>query len=185
MANWTIRLALAGFMVSASALVMASPPALAHSLSSDGNISAFLHIAPTDKPQAGKLNDIFVYYNDQQFKFITGQCDCQIKVFEGNHSLYSGILPAVGTRTGELRIVLPKNNYSYGVVVSGQPITPKAFQAFNLKFDIDVGNPTSQPAANSRLFIPLTASIALAGSANYWPAIKKLINNKLNRKNHE
>ena len=116
--------------------------ALAHSLSEDGKISGFLHIAPDDTPQAGQLNDIRIYYNDQDFKFTTENCDCKIKITQNTASLYNGTLPASGMRIGEIKVLLPEDNQSYGVVVSGVPKTAGFFQPFKLNFDIKVGSPS-------------------------------------------
>jgi hypothetical protein len=124
-------------------------PALAHSLAKDGKISAFLHIAPSDKPQPGKLNTLHIYYNDQDFRFTTEGCDCKIKVIDAKKVLYSSILPALAPRIGELKVLLPDNNISYKVVVSGIPKTAGFFQPFKLNFDIDVGNPPPEPPAGS------------------------------------
>jgi len=177
MANWFSKLAVSCLLAIVPGILL-SAPVSAHNLANDGNISAFLHISPVDKPQVGKINDIFIYYNDQQFKFSSSLCKCKIKVSEGSKVLYSGTLPAVGTRVGELKIDLPKDNYSYNVLVSGQPINKGSFQPFNLKFDIDLGDPSRAQSGNKQLFIPVASTLVVAGSLKYLPKLRRQSNDK-------
>jgi hypothetical protein len=145
----------------------------AHTLAKDGKISAFLHIAPDDKPQPGKVNDVHFYYNDQDFRFTTEGCDCDVTVKEGEKTLYKGILPAVGVRVGELKVFLPDNNFSYDVIVSGTPKTAGFFQPFKLNFDIDVGNPPPQPVKpkTNYIFIPVIGVVLLAAGLKYYQTV--------------
>lgn len=148
----------------------------AHTLAVDGKISAFLHIDPNDKPQPGKINTVHIYFNDQDFRFTTEGCNCLIKVNEGKKILYKGILPAVAIRTGQLKIFLPDNNFSYDVVVSGTPKTAGFFQPFKLNFDIDVGNPPPGPVPktnHAKLFIPLAVFLVAGVVGGYVILHKK------------
>ena len=150
--------------------------AAAHNLAKDGKISAFLHIEPDDQPQSGKINTVHIYFNDQDFRFTTEGCDCRIKLTQGKQVLYNGVLPAAGARVGELKALLPKNNFSYGVVVSGTPKTAGFFQPFKLNFDIDVGTPPPVlPAPKSRLkiFVAAMALIILVAGAGYRVLIRR------------
>jgi hypothetical protein len=139
----------------------------AHTLAKDGKISAFLHIAPDDKPKPGKINTVHFYFNDQDFRFSMEGCLCNISIKEDNHTLYDGALEAEDIRVGKVSVLLPDNNKSYDVTVSGTPKNAGYFQLFNLKFDIDVGNPpkVSSPARNWALpviIILIIGSLILA-----------------------
>jgi hypothetical protein len=125
-----------------------SPKVLAHQLAQDGSISAFLHVAPSDNPKPSAQNNLEVYFNDEQFKFNMADCDCRITVVQGVKQLLNSRLAAAAGRTGTAQVYLPKNNFSYGVIVTGIPKNSSAFQPFRLNFDIDVGNPASAPKNN-------------------------------------
>lgn len=147
----------------------------AHTLAKDGKISAFLHISPDDKAHYGKINDISIYYNDQDFRFTTEGCDCRIKITQDKKILYSGLLVASGSRVGELKLLLPNNNTTYDVVVSGTPKTAGFFQPFNLNFDIALGTPPPVPAPseNKNLAVPISGGLMLAGSIGYFSKFSK------------
>jgi hypothetical protein len=148
----------------------------AHTLAKDGKISAFLHIEPNDQPRPGQINTIHIYFNDQDFRFTTEGCDCKIKLTEGQQILYNGILPASGDRVGQLKALLPKDNFSYDVVVSGTPKTAGFFQPFKLKFDIDVGTPppvAPPPQSHIKLFAAATVVVLLATGSGYYALIRK------------
>jgi hypothetical protein len=124
-------------------LAVLSPAGMAsaHTLARDGRISAFLHIAPDDKPKPGKVNIIHFYFNDKDSRFSMEGCFCDVSVKEGDHTLYKGELPTEDLSVGKINVLLPDNNFSYDVVVQGTPKTAGYFQPFKLKFDIEVGNP--------------------------------------------
>jgi hypothetical protein len=157
---------------------MAFPSAAqAHTLAKDGRISAFMHIAPDDKPAPGKTNTIHFYFNDQDFRFTMEGCDCSVKISEGKKILYKGGLQAEEPRVGKINVFLPDNNFSYDVVVSGSPKTAGFFQPFTLKFDIDVGNPppTPPPVSHWKTGWVIIAAIAVLGSALYRPIKRRFI----------
>jgi len=153
-----------------SALVLASfsvmkLPAYAHTLAKDGKISAFLHIAPDDKPLPGKINTVHFYFNDQDFRFSMDGCVCSVSVKEGQRSLYEGILPAEDTRVGKINVLLPDNNFSYDVVVSGTPKAAGFFQPFKLRFDVDVGNPPPKEPAKRNPWLLVTVAVLIFAAA--------------------
>jgi hypothetical protein len=135
----------------------------AHTLAKDGKISAFLHIEPDDKPLPGKVNTIHFYFNDQDFRFSMEGCLCNASVKEDKKTLFKGDLAAEDIRVGKLNVLLPDNNKSYDVVVSGTPKTAGYFQPFNLKFDIDVGNPPPEPPARRNVWPVVIAGLLVIG----------------------
>jgi hypothetical protein len=145
-------------------------PAYAHTLAKDGKISAFLHIDPDDKPVPGKINTVHFYFNDQDFRFSMEGCFCDANVSEGKKILYKGVLPASDLRVGKINVLLPDNNFSYDVVVSGAPKADGYFQPFKLKFNIDVGNPPPEATSKHNYWLPavLAAVIAGAGLAVFY-----------------
>lgn len=145
-------------------------PAYAHTLAKDGKISAFLHIAPDDKPVPGKVNTVHFYFNDQDFRFNMDGCDCSVSVKEGKRTLYQGALPAEEPRVGKINVLLPDNNVSYDVAVSGAPKAAGFFQPFKLKFDIDVGNPPPEIPSKSNPWPLLIAGalIIAAGAVTFY-----------------
>ena len=174
MSTMTSRLVL----IFASAVLVALTPigvAAAHTLAKDGKISAFLHIAPDDKPMPGKVNTIHFYFNDQDFRFSMEGCFCNVSVKEAKKTLYKGALPAEDLRVGKINVLLPDNNFSYDVVVSGTPKTAGYFQPFKLKFDIDVGNPPPEQstARNWWPIITIAALITSLGLSGLFLFLKK------------
>ena len=149
-------------------------PVYAHTLAKDGKISAFLHIAPDDKPLPGKINTVHFYFNDQDFRFSMDGCVCNVSVKEGQRSLYEGILPAEDTRVGKINVLLPDNNFSYDVVVSGTPKAAGFFQPFKLKFDIDVGNPPPrEPAKRNPWLLVTVAGLIIAAAVAAFYSFKR------------
>lgn len=158
-----------GVLVAALLITGTLNKASAHNLAEDGKISAFLHIPPNDKAQSGKISIIHVYYNDQDSRFTTEGCDCKIKISEGKQVLYSGILPAGAPQLGTISVLLPDNNFSYGVIVSGTPKTAGFFQPFKLNFDIDIGIPPPPPPGTNRgwITLPIAGVLVALGSLKY------------------
>jgi hypothetical protein len=148
----------------------------AHTLAKDGRISAFLHIAPDDKPRPGKVNTVHFYFNDQDFRFTMEGCFCNASVKEGNKVLFNGALAAEDTRVGKLNVFLPDNNESYDVAVSGIPKIAGFFQPFKLKFDIDAGNPPpeAKPSGHGWVWAAIIAAAAAAVLAAYSPLRSRL-----------
>jgi len=139
----------------------------AHTLATDGRISAFLHIAPDDVPRPGKTNTVHFYFNDQDFRFSLEGCDCSAQVKQGKDTLYKGGLAAEARRVGRINVFLPLNNFSYDVIVKGTPKTAGFFQPFTLKFDIDVGHPPPAPPPAKHRISWLLVPVVLA-AAGYW-----------------
>jgi hypothetical protein len=149
----------------------------AHTLAKDGKISAFLHIAPDDRPRSGKINTVHFYFNDQDFRFSMEGCFCNASVKEDKKTLYKGALAAEDIRVGKLDVLLPDNDRSYDVVVSGTPKTGGYFQPFKLKFDIDVGNPPPEPPARGHWSLEIAAvgSVGVvAGAFLFWKLKAKI-----------
>jgi len=171
--KWLKLIAL-GVLIPAGLLAV-KLPVYAHTLAKDGKISAFLHIAPDDKPLPGKINTVHFYFNDQDFRFSMDGCVCNVSVKEGQRSLYEGILPAEDTRVGKINVLLPDNNFSYDVVVSGTPKAAGFFQPFKLKFDIDVGNPPPKEPAkrNPWLLVTVAGLIIVAAVAAFYSFKRK------------
>jgi hypothetical protein len=173
-----MRRLLTVFCVTIATLSMGiAPQALAHKLATDGKISAFLHIDPNDEPHVGTVNDLTIYYNDANFMFDTVHCNCRITINEGTKVLYSGTLPAIGNHAGKLGIFIPKDNFTYDVLVTGRPLMPNQFQPFNLKFDIDVGDPS--PVASLPVFtsqsIFVSSSLVVTGAVGLHILFRKFL----------
>lgn len=148
--------------------------AKAHTLAKDGRISAFLHIAPDDKPKPGKVNTVHFYFNDQDFRFSMEGCFCNATVKEHKKTLFKGALIAEDIRVGKLNVRLPDNNKSYDVVVNGTPKTAGFFQPFKLKFDIDIGNPPPQTDSSSHKWVFLAVGTVVLISAGTIFALSRL-----------
>jgi len=146
------------------AVLSSGSQVLAHTLSKDGNISAFLHIDPDDKPVPGKVNTIHFYFNDQDFRFSMAGCLCNASVMEGSKVLYKGVLPADDLRVGKIKVFLPDNDVSYDVALSGKPKAAGYFQQFKLEFGIDVGKPPPKEPAKRNIWPLVMVGVLIAAA---------------------
>jgi hypothetical protein len=164
-------------LVTVLAALFPAGMASAHTLAQDGRISAFLHIAPDDKPKPGKVNTIHFYFNDKDSRFSMEGCFCDVSVKEGDRTLYKGVLPAEDLRVGKINVLLPDNNFSYDVVVNGTAKTAGYFQPFKLIFDIGVGNPPPEVPQKHSHWLLAAGGILAAGSGTVvlYPPLRRRV----------
>lgn len=113
----------------------------AHVLKTSGSVGAVVHVSPEDDPIAGEPTDFFFEFKDKDGKFKPDNCDCKVVILKSGKEAYSAPLFQSNTdpnlTNASFSYTFPEKNV-YTVKVIGNPLTPDAFQAFTLDYDIRV-----------------------------------------------
>ena len=138
-----------------SGLFLFSTKAQAHFLQTDGSIGAVLHVSPNDEPVVNEQANFFFEFNDKDNKFKADNCTCTISIIEAGKQIASQSLFQNNTNPGltnaSFSFTFPERDL-YEVKVTGQPLTPNAFQPFtlswNFRLDREVNgiSTTAQPS---------------------------------------
>jgi len=119
--------------------------AQAHTLKTDGTVSAILHLGPEDdNPAAGEPTDFLFDLSGPAGHIDPSQCDCRVSVSEHGTALYAGSLhgfPQVEDDdtifNSGFTVTLPRQD-AYSVTLSGTPLVAGDFPTFNLTWDVPV-----------------------------------------------
>jgi hypothetical protein len=60
--------------------ILATGPIYAHEISTDGPISATMHIEPADEPGAGEFSYLHFIFQDSERKLDVTKCDCSVSL---------------------------------------------------------------------------------------------------------
>lgn len=113
----------------------------AHVLKTSGTVGAVVHVTPEDDPIAGEQTDFFFDFKDREGKFKSENCDCKVTILKAGQETYTAPLFQNNSDPSLTNVsfsyTFPERNI-YQVKISGKPLTPNAFQEFNLEYDIRV-----------------------------------------------
>ncbi len=116
-----------------SALLLWPPAAAqAHTLRTDRDISALLHISPVDVMYPGKKAELILYFDDVSGKLDLSNCDCRYRIDSESETVEGTYRPFSKT--------IAKFNYKppgeglYGITISGSPTASAEFQSFRLNY---------------------------------------------------
>ncbi len=134
----------------------------AHEVASDGTMEAILHLDPSDEgPLAGQVQTITVYYNDQNQRFNTAKCSCQISIFNRGQKIASLKTLALSASSSQAYYAFTEPG-SYQVKVSGKPSAGSNISTFNISFPVSVEVVPSEKSSanNSTIYLSITATAA-------------------------
>jgi len=148
------------FLVICSTILLFAPPASAHTLKTDGTISAALHFEPDDDPMSGKAVTYILFLNDTTKRFSFGNCDCTITIRKDGKTVSTNPMKLNSQNIIGGSITFPEGG-AYEVVLHGSPIKNAAFQPFTLKYPQRViHNPDTK---HSSATFAITMSMLVAG----------------------
>lgn len=117
----------------------------AHESKESGNTVILVHVNPFDTPVANKPAGVRVVVTQVEGNFPVDECDCKATISYKGKPLVTQSLFTDGEISSLVKIVFPQAGI-YEVEVTGTPLRTKAFEPFDLKFDIRVvgkwGDPT-------------------------------------------
>ena len=108
-------------------------PASAHILKTDGQIGAILHVDPDDDPFIGQPASLYFELKDTSGQFSAANCTCQVDIATDGKSLVKQ--PGTPSTTNGIGFsyTFPSAGV-YTLTLTGQPVTPGAFQPFTLVY---------------------------------------------------
>lgn len=137
-----LRRGLLGLLVTVAIVLVLPHDASAHVLKVDGDIGAVLHINPDDNPTIGGPTDYIISFADNSGKFSLPKCHCTISFILDSQTVDQRPLATSSGTVSENRYTF-KTPGVYTIRVSGAPITPGAFQSFQLNYQVRVGGGAS------------------------------------------
>jgi hypothetical protein len=113
-------------------------PALvsAHTPTSDGAISAELHVEPDHNPLSGVPTNYELLFKDTANKFTLANCDCMATITLGENRITQQ-LQAVSTLQSANTVTFAAPG-TYQIVVTGQPKAGASFKSFKLTYAVSV-----------------------------------------------
>lgn len=135
-----------------SITVLLSPSASAHTLKTDGTISAVLHFQPDDNPMSNKPSEYILFLNDSTKRFSLGDCDCTITIKKDGKTMSTSPmqLNSQGVIGGSITFA---EAGAYEVIFEGSPHKKDAFQPFTLKYLEPVAlNPDANHPSSAFIF---------------------------------
>ena len=126
----------------------------AHVLKTSGSVGAVVHVSPEDDPIAGEPTDFFFEFKDKEGKFTPENCDCKVLILKSGQEVYSSPLFQNNTdpslTNASFSYTFPEKDI-YKVKISGNPLTPDVFEAFNLEYDIRVARESENLQTGSQI----------------------------------
>jgi hypothetical protein len=114
--------------------------AAAHEVQNDGNMSVLLHMEPQDSPIVGQEATLYFSFTEASDKFQVLDCDCQLKISNGNNVVKSLALSEVaesfGANVYTTTVTFPKKGV-YTVDLAGKSKTA-AFADFHLNWFVRI-----------------------------------------------
>lgn len=145
-----------------SITVLLSPSASAHTLKTDGTISAVLHFQPDDDPMSNKPSEYILFLNDSTKRFSLGDCNCTITIKKDGKTMSTSPmqLNTQGVIGGSITFA---EAGAYEVIFEGSPHKKDTFQPFSLRYLEQVApNPdTGHPSPSFYLGISVVVVIML------------------------
>lgn len=123
-------------------------PVLAHTLVTDNNIGAVMHIDPDDDPVAGSPANFFFEFKDKQNRFDPSKCSCVAAIYQQGQKIFSQSLfqdnSSPSLSNSSFSYTFPDKDV-YELKVTGSPINGASFQSFALTYDIRVSRVSGDP----------------------------------------
>jgi hypothetical protein len=134
-------------------LLSFSSGVFAHTVKSDNEVGAVMHINPSDEPKAGQESVLNFEFKDKDGVFSLDNCSCDLLINLNGEELFSTKLTAVSETSdlsASITYVFPKPG-NYNIQISGEPVDDKSYKNFNLSFEAPVtGAATPSPTAVPR-----------------------------------
>lgn len=133
-------------------IISFAPAASAHTLKTDGTISAVLHFQPDDDPISDKPTEYILFLNDSTKRFSLDGCACSITIKKAGKTISTkplrlnsqNILGGSITFTGA---------GAYEVIFQGTPVKNNTFQPFKLQYFEQVApNPDEKRPSSTFIF---------------------------------
>ena len=109
----------------------------AHTLQTDGNIGAVLHIDPNDDPVAMQPAHLYFSIQDTTKKFSPQNCNCSLTIALQNKSVLDQPITQTEASTIEIPFTFPTAGV-YTVTLAGKPKTAGTFSNFSLIYNTRV-----------------------------------------------
>jgi len=137
------QLALCAFLTICSASTLITSPASAHTLKTDGAISAVLHFEPDDDPISDKPSEYILFLSDSTKRFSMGECDCTVTVKKGAKIISAKPMQLNHNDMIGSPITFPEAGI-FEVTFQGSPTKSGTFQPFTLRYlERVLPNPTA------------------------------------------
>lgn len=114
----------------------------AHQLSTDGSISALLHVEPNDDPVIGQPTNLLFLITDTKSKFTPENCNCVVSIKDtvDNKKIFSFSISKKessykGTFAPVISFTFPHKGI-YTIKLDGEATKDLDFQSFNLSYNI-------------------------------------------------
>lgn len=160
-------------------IILFAPAASAHTLKTDGTISAVLHFQPDDDPISNKPTEYILFLNDSTKRFSIADCDCTIGVKKNGKTVSSEPM-----RLNSQNIIGGSLTFTeagaYEVIFQGTPTKNGTFQPFTLKYPEQVAlNPNAKHPSPS-FVIGMSALVVGMTAIALWIKVRynKLEGNK-------
>jgi hypothetical protein len=118
--------------------------ASAHTLKTDGDIGAVLHVDPEDDPYVGEPSGMFFEFKQKNGNFKVENCRCQVVILRDGQQIDSTTLNSPVSS-----FVFPERGV-YTIQVSGSPLSGDSFTPFTLSWDQRVSRQRSTPGETPR-----------------------------------
>lgn len=142
------RLVIGGVLVVYSVTILFTHTVSAHTLKTDGAISAVLHFQPDDTPMSGKPTEYALFLNDSTKHFLLSDCDCVMIIEKDGTTISSKPMQLNSQNIIGGSITFPEAG-AYEVTFQGAPANSGAFQPFTLKYlEQVVPNPDANPPSS-------------------------------------
>jgi len=131
-----------------STVILFAPSASAHTLKTDGTISAALHFQPDDTPMSNAPTEYILFLNDSTKRFSIDDCDCVVTVKKSGKTISTQAMRLNSQKIIGGSITFAKAG-AYEMVFQGTPTKDNAFQPFMLRYpeqimpNPDAGRPSS------------------------------------------
>jgi hypothetical protein len=125
------------FLSICSTAVLFVPLASAHTLKTDGTISAVLHFQPDDTLMSNKSTEYILFLNDSTRRFSIGDCDCVMTIKKEGTTIDTKALQLNSQNIIGGSISFAEAG-AYEVIFQGAPTKGNTFQPFTLQYSEQV-----------------------------------------------
>jgi len=131
--RFAVRLIAYAFLSICGTVIVLAPDASAHTLKTDGTISAALHFQPDDAPMSNRTTEYILFLNDSTKRFSIGDCECSVIVKKDSKTISSKPMELSSQNIIGGSITFAKAG-AYEVMFQGAPVKGDTFQPFTLRY---------------------------------------------------